>query len=131
MDSSGFGSIMSASQRAMIESMKPPRDYTRADYQYEILKDSITEFEQRLDPETEVAARIVSFGQNVVVHITDLGYSNPSLIHINGQLEDGSVVELIQHVSQINFLLVAAKRIDDSKPARRIGFLPASEEASG
>ncbi len=50
--------------------------------------------------------------------IHDVGYWNP----------DGAKVELLQHTSQLNLLLVAVPRMDDlSKPRRKIGF--ATKEA--
>lgn len=74
------------------------------------------------DGEHEVGLRLVTFGQTVVIHVEDLGYYNPSLIRFYGTVEDGSPVELVQHISQISFLLVAVKKKDPSKPKRKIGF---------
>lgn len=44
-------------------------------------------------------------------------------------LEDGQEVQLVQHVSQVNVLLVAVKALQ-GHPARRIGFdaTPKSDE---
>ncbi|EPM4183574.1 MULTISPECIES: DUF6173 family protein [Klebsiella] len=39
-----------------------------------------------------------------------------------GQLEDGSPVELIQHVNQINILLIKKKRLNPDEAKRPIGF---------
>lgn len=76
----------------------------------------ITKFDKTLDSEYEVGVKLVSFGQTVTFHVTKLGYYNPSLIRFFGLLEDGSPVELIQHVSQISFLLMALKRINPKEP---------------
>ncbi len=83
--------------------------------------ESIYDFEQYLDKDKEVALYLTNFGESVLMHITDIGYSNPSLIHYFGYV-NGNYAELIQHVSQINFLITSAPKLDDEKPARRIGF---------
>lgn len=80
-------------------------------------------FNKELDHEHQVAMKLVSFGQNITFHVTHLGYSNPSLISFYGALEDGTFVEMIQHVSQISFLLMAAKRLNPVEPKQPIGFL--------
>jgi hypothetical protein len=88
----------------------------------------INDFERDLDDEHEVGIRLVSFGQTVQFHIEDVGYYNPSLIIFYGRLDNGARVELVQHVSQISFLLMALPKLDESKPARRIGFNPDEDE---
>jgi len=76
------------------------------------LVEMIKRFDRQLDQEHEVGMRLVSFGQTITFHVTSMGYCNPSLIQFNGILEDGSLVELIQHISQISFLLMAVKRLN-------------------
>lgn len=49
------------------------------------------------------------------------GYSNPSLIHFYGECNNNEA-HLIQHISQLNFLLTSVPRSNSNKPARRIGF---------
>jgi hypothetical protein len=88
----------------------------------------ITEFDATLDQEHEVGVRLVTFGQTVVFHLESLGYSNPSLILFRGHLEDGSPVELIQHVSQISVLLMKLPREDPSKPKQPVGFCAPTPE---
>ena len=82
----------------------------------------IADFDASLNPSEEVGVRLVNFGQTVVFRLTDIGYWNPSLLSFNGETEDGSPVELIQHVSQISILLMKLKRKDPSKPKKPIGF---------
>ncbi len=83
----------------------------------------ISTFDGTLDQEHEVGVRLVSFGQTVIFHLDDIGFWNPSLISFKGVTDDGSPVELIQHVSQISVLLMKLPRKDPSKPKRRIGFV--------
>jgi hypothetical protein len=89
---------------------------------YRRIVEMIHGFEQHLDEEHEVGVRLVSFGQTMQFHIEDIGYYNPSLIIFYGTFENGARVELVQHVSQISFLLMALPKQNESKPARRIGF---------
>jgi hypothetical protein len=86
------------------------------------LYDQIMEFDSKLDNDKQVAVRLVSFGQSVSFAVTGLGYSNPSLIRFFGIMPDGSPVELIQHVSQISFLLTTAVRENPEEPKLPIGF---------
>jgi|SRR5882762_4340266 len=83
----------------------------------------INTFDAALDQEHEVGVRLVSFGQTVIFHLDNIGFWNPSLICFKGVTDDGSPVELIQHVSQISVLLMKLPRKDPQKPKRRIGFV--------
>jgi len=82
----------------------------------------INEFNEKLNQSEEVGIRLVSFGQTVTFSVEDIGYWDPNLIRFYGRLEDGSPVQLIQHVTQISFLLMAIKRKDPNKPKQKIGF---------
>lgn len=82
----------------------------------------IKNFDARLDATEQVGVRLVTFGKSVTFQITDVGYDDPSLIMFTGNLDDGSPVTLIQHVSQISFLLMAVKRQNPEEPKRPIGF---------
>lgn len=106
----------------------PARNFYLADYQYEILMRSIKEFEDTLDDDHEVAIQLASFGESIIMNVTDIGYSNPSLIHFYGYV-DGKKAELIQHVSKLNFLLLAVPKSDPNRPARRIGFVITDNES--
>ncbi len=86
------------------------------------LAQRIRAFEAALDPSQDVGVQLVSFGQSITFHVTNVGFHNPSLIVFRGVLENGNPVELIQHVSQLSFLLVAMKRSEPEKPRRTIGF---------
>jgi hypothetical protein len=90
---------------------------------YHRLASWIGRFEEGLDEEHEVGVRLVSFGQAVQFSLLSMSYHNPSLIGFSGRTDDGTPVELVQHVSQISVLLVAAPRADVSVPRRPIGFV--------
>jgi hypothetical protein len=91
-----------------------------AEWVYERLVRYIREFEQGLDNEHEIGARLVSFGSIVTFHIQDLGYFGPDIICFSGQDENGQNVQLIQNIAQLNVLLIAMKKVEENP--RRIGF---------
>jgi len=97
------------------------RDYRMADYQYELICQSIKDFESTLDLEHEISLQLSSFGQSILLNVTDIGYSNPSIIHFYGYVNNQKA-HLIQNVNQLNFLMLATPKTDPQKPARRIGF---------
>ncbi|TFD93594.1 MULTISPECIES: DUF6173 family protein [Jeotgalibacillus] len=94
---------------------------------YTKIVDMIKEFEKGLDRDHEVGARLVNYGQSVQFHIQDLGYYNPSLIRFMGTLDNGSRIELIQHVNQISFILMALPKLKEDEPPKRIGYKLAEE----
>lgn len=118
--------LSNAIERARI-SLEPPRNYALADYQYQLIMDYIRRFESGLDDNHEVAVKLASFGQSVTLNVTKVGYSNPNLFVFYGFVGD-SPATLIQHISQLSFLLLAVKKADPNAPKRKIGFaLPSAE----
>ena len=102
------------------------RDYEHADYSCEVILNRIKEFENSLDEEHEVAIMLASFGQSITLAVTNIGYSNPSTLVFYGYVGDQPAT-LIQHMSQLNFLLLAVKKDSPEKPPRRIGFAAPNE----
>lgn len=98
-----------------------PRDYKLADFQYEIIKCRIREIENTLDNEHEIALQLASFGQSMVLAVTEIDYRNPQIMVFTGYV-NGQKAELIQHVGQLNFLILVVKKEEPQRPARRIGF---------
>lgn len=100
------------------------RDYDLADWQYEKICEQIKEFQDNLDNEHEVALMLTNFGKSIILNVTSLGFQNPCLIYYYGTVGENEC-QLIQHISQINFLLMAVPKADPEKPARRvkIGFV--------
>jgi hypothetical protein len=67
---------------------------------------------------------LASFGQTVTVKITGIGYQGAKLIKFKGFITDTNApVELLQHVSQLNFLLISLQRENTEEPKKTIGFL--------
>ncbi len=87
----------------------------------------INNFEADLPDTLQAGGRLVSAG-DITFSIQDIGYWDPNLIVFYGELSDGSSVELVQHISQLNLLLVAVPRHDDPQTPRRvIGFTTKDE----
>ena len=98
----------------------PASNLNPAEWMHERVVRSIQSFEEQLDEEHEIGARLVSFGSEMTFYIEDVGYWGPDMITFYGRDPDGSEVELLQHISQLSVLLVALKKVEQ-KP-RRIGF---------
>ena len=96
---------------------------SHAKYQHKILMEYIADFEKQLNPDEEVALKLACFGQTLLMHVTFIGYHNPNTIQFCGY-DNGQYAELIQHVNQLNFLLMSSPKQEPDKPARRIGFTP-------
>ena len=103
------------------------RDYTRADYQYEVIIKCIKDFQEGLDSDTEVAVQMASYGHPVMMNVNSIEYANPSIIIFRGYIKEQAST-LIQHINQLNFVLMAVKKQEPNKPARRIGFISVPEE---
>lgn len=97
-----------------------------ASYYHKFLITKIADFESNLGPEQEVAIKLSSFGKEITINVSALGYHNPNIITFIGTV-DGSHCELVQNVNQLNFLLLAVPKIDKLLPAKRIGFYPSED----
>lgn len=91
-----------------------------AKWMYERLVRSVIAFEKKLDATREIGARLIQFAPGETIAIDDIGFWGPDLITFFGRNADGHPVELMQHISQVNMLLVALPVT--GKP-KRIGFL--------
>lgn len=97
-----------------------PIVYSYSDTQFEIIKRYVLDFQASLDPEHDVGLMLTNFGQKMLMAVTDIGYEKSVLMVFRGYV-DGKEATLIQHVSQLNFLLMAVPK-DPDKPKRKIGF---------
>lgn len=83
-------------------------------------------FQADLDSDHEVGAYMSSFGQVALIHIRSFSQHAGDLVVFSGFTESGDRVRLIQHLHQLNVLLVAAKKIDE-EPHRIMGFVDTNE----
>jgi hypothetical protein len=103
--------------------------YQYASQKFESIVNEIREFETGLDDDHEVGLQLASFGSSLTMIVTDIGYQDPDLMYFWGTV-NGRPAELIQHMNQLNFLIIAVDKEEPEQPARRIGFVLA-EEAQG
>ena len=104
----------------------PKSHYSYADTQFEIIRDYVLEFQESLDNEHDVGLMLTNFGNTVLMQVTEIGYEEPVLMIIKG-IVNGRDSTLIQHVSQLNFLLTSVEKPVDV-PKRKIGFTVNQEE---
>ena len=97
------------------------RDYNMADWKYEKIKEQIEEFQSDLSDDVDVCVALSSFGSSMLMQVTEIGYQNPDMLYFYGYV-NGHEAQLIQHVSQLNFLLMTVKKEDPKSAPRRIGF---------
>lgn len=108
--------------KSFIEQMNEINQPYTAKSIFNELVQRIQHFESELNQEHEVGMQLVNFGQSTQFSVSRLGYTDPSIIWFEGVLADNSTVQLVQHVSQISFLMVALKREHPEKPKPQIGF---------
>lgn len=97
------------------------RNYFLADYQYELLCDYIKQFQDELDDEHEIALMLASFGQSITLNVTHIGYSNPSIIDFYGYC-NGNKAHLIQHINQLNFLIILYLNLTQKNQHEELDF---------
>ena len=108
----------------------PPKIITNPNWTSEIYKGMvkwIKDFENTVDENHEVGARLVNFGQTIQFYLDTIEYCASPLMLFKGTMDTGQAVELIQHVSQISILLTKLPRQHPEIPKRRIGFQGESE----
>lgn len=94
--------------------------------------DELRAFEAHLDDTQEVALGLVTFGaqtfgEQSLIHVREIRAKGDLILAFHGDLENGYPVVLVQHLSQLNLLIVAAQRLDMSQPKRPIGFISEGE----
>lgn len=100
-------------------------DFDQSDWMFERIVRSLQAFEAALGPNEEVGLKFASLPGDVL-RIENVGYWNPDMIKFCGTTGEGQRYELIQHVSQLNLLMVALKK-ESREPPRRIGFILAEQ----
>lgn len=102
-----------------------PIAYSYSDTQFEIIKRYILDFQQSLDNEHDVGVLLTNFGSTMLMRVTSVGFERSVLMVFRGYV-DGREATLIQHVSQLNFLLTSVPKAPD-EPKRKIGFTVAQD----
>ena len=73
----------------------------------EHLYQEITDYQASLPNTEEVAMSIVQFNQSTTILVESIGYIGYNLVRFVGKDNSGKPLELIQHISQLNFLLMS------------------------
>ena len=82
----------------------------------------INEFEEDIPQNQQAGVQLPLFG-NEILQIDGVGYEGTEVLIFCLLSRTRSHVRLVQHITQLNLLLVAVQRTDDlSKPRRKIGF---------
>jgi hypothetical protein len=97
---------------------------------YERLVMFIQNFEAKLDNTHEMAMGFAG-GAAGVLRIEGVGFVDPDILTFYGRDEDGLKTQLIQHVSQLSFILRAVPKERPEDPPRRIGFAMTAGWAGG
>lgn len=97
-----------------------PIAYSYSDTQVELIKKYVLEYQASLDPDRDVALLLTHFGNSILMEVTHIGYEESVLIVFKGYV-NGRESTLIQHVSQLNFLLTSVEKAPEL-PKRQIGF---------
>lgn len=103
-----------------ILSQPSPISRSYSDTQFKLLKKYIEEYQATLDDEHEVGLLLANFGQQITMQVCEIGYEKSVLLIFKGYV-NGKYSTLIQHVSQLNFLITSIEKSPE-RPKRKIGF---------
>lgn len=103
-----------------------PAKKSPAQWAYERIILYIQNFEKTLDNNHEVGMGFTG-GDAGVMRIEGLGFFDPDIITYYGTNSAGAKAQLVQHVSQLNVMLVASPKPKDHAEPNRIGFRLVSE----
>ncbi len=92
-----------------------------AQWAYERVVLYLKNFEEQLDSDHEVAMGFAG-GDAGVLRIEGMGYFDPDIVTFYGVGSDGTRMQLVQHVGQLNVALRALPKKQPTEPANRIGF---------
>ena len=106
-----------------VQQFKIPQNPLLPSYTFDAIKQNIENFEEKLDLNHIVGVNMTTVTGPVTILINSIKlYSGSSLIVFTGiNSNDGSEVELMQHISQISILLTAYPK-DSNIVKKKIGF---------
>ena len=97
-----------------------------AEWAYERIVLYIKKFEEELDNDHEVGMGFV--GSDVgTLRIQGMGYFAPDIVTFYGESSEGAKMQLIQHVHQLNVMLVSEPKAVEEEEPTRIGFQLAAD----
>lgn len=89
---------------------------------FQFLRARMVAFQNGLPDDHEMGVKLANYGMAAEIHIRGMGFQNPSIIEFYGLLEDGQQVTLVQHVAQLNFMLIAVPPVTNGDAPYRVGF---------
>lgn len=92
------------------------------------LYEEIKAYQNKLPDTEDVAISVVQFNQSITILVREIGYIGYNLVCFHGEDTSGKPLELIQHVQQLNFLLMVVPKPEPEVPKRTIGFVGSVEE---
>lgn len=87
------------------------------------LCNEIQRYQANLSNTEDVAMMLTQFNESIQILVTGIGYSGYNLVCFHGEDKNGKPLELIQHVQQLNFLLMVVQKPEPEVPKRQIGFV--------
>lgn len=100
---------------------KPVEQKSPAQWAYERTVLYLKKFEESLDDEHEIAMGFAGADAGVL-KIEGMGYFDPDIVTFYGADTAGTKMQLVQHVSQLNVMLRAVAKEQETAPPNRIGF---------
>lgn len=89
----------------------------------ENLYQEIINYQANLSEAEDVAMMVVKFNESITILVDSIGYIGYNLVRFGGRDNSGKPLELIQHISQLNFLLTVVLKPAPEVPKREIGFV--------
>ena len=91
------------------------------------LYEALCSYQELLPDEDDMVLAVAHFGETVNIIVNKVGYIGYNLIVFYGEDSYGKPQKLIQHISQLDFLLSAQPKEIPEAPRRQIGFQTESE----
>ena len=88
---------------------------------FQFLRARMANFQENLPDNYEMGVKLANYGVAAEIHVRGMGFQNPNIIEFYGLLNDGKEVILVQHIAQLNAMLLAVPPIDGKEPYR-VGF---------
>lgn len=100
--------------------LEPPDKPLRPSGMFEKIREYVQAFENSLRPDQEVGIMLAAYGPSVMI-VTNISFRDPALFIFRGFI-DGKEAVLIQHRSQLIFVLTAMDIPDNKSKSGPIGF---------
>lgn len=113
--------IANANRQKVINAAAIQEGSTAENVAYQLYQ-AIIHYQESLPNTEDVAIMWVQFNESVTILVESIGYIGYTMISFHGKDTKGNPIELIQHISQLNFLLTTASKQEPETPKRRIGF---------